>query len=438
MRPSRKGDLHSNPPQRGWQRAAASPARGPLFATLKTGNMCYDTGNIPHVGRPPIMARRALQPGELGNITTTKVSKQGKAWVVNLDGTHWRASVLVGRRGDTPKRVRTIATSKRQAVRQCEAYAQQFNEEEAQRAGVVTTSTTPAALWERYKATQRYAQLADRTRNGYRRAVEHSMNEMPSWWQLPLNEAITTSALTSMYDNFASRHGRTVLILRRALGVMLTLAADAVNLSPYKVARPTLGEITRESRLRLNGDRVLTPRELNDLVDALIEYRPRKISTQAATDALILQTHLGLRASELFALTWDHVNLETGVISGVASQKTGRTYPPKSLPGWQLARLKARAKKTGQQGPVFQRSKETLFRQSRAALTDVGYPDLSIHNIRKSVGSIIFDTYGARAAAAWLAHSNVQTTISYYVKLDGAMPEGPVDLLKRGDKENRQ
>ena len=219
---------------------------------------------------------------------------------------------------------------------------------------------------------------------------------------------------------------------------MLALAADAVNLSPYKVARPVLGEITRESRLRLNGDRVLTPRELNDLVDALIEYRPRKISTQAATDALILQTHLGLRASELFALTWDHVDLETGVVSGVASQKTGRTYPPKVLPGWQLDRLKARAKKTGQQGPVFQRSKETLFRQARAALTDVGYPDLSIHNIRKSVGSIIFDTYGARAAAAWLAHSNVQTTISYYVKLDGAMPEGPVDLLKRGDKENRQ
>ena len=45
----------------------------------------------------------------------------------------------------------------------------------------------------------------------------------------------------------------------------------------------------------------------------------------------------------------------------------------------------------------------------------------------------MFDTYGARAAAAWLAHSNVQTTIAYYVKLDGAMPEGPIDLLNHGE-----
>ena len=385
------------------------------------------------------MARRALQPGELGNITTTKVSKQGRAWVVDQDGTHWRASVLIGQRGDTPKRIRTIAASKRQAVRQCEEQAKQYIDEEAQRSGAITGTTTPQALWERYTQTRRYQQLADRTRLGYRRAVERSMEGQAAWWNLPLDEAITTGALTGLYDDFSRARGRSVLILQRALGVMLKLAADNVNLSPYRVTKPAHVDITRASRLRLDGDRILTPAELDELVDSLIEYRPRKVSTQAAADAIILQTHLGLRAGELFDLQWENVDLETGVISGVKSVKTRRTYPPKTLPTWQLDRLKARAARTDDHtGSLFGRSRETLFRQVRVVLDDAGYPDLSIHNIRKSVGSIVFDTYGARAAAAWLAHANVQTTISYYVKLDGAMPEGPVDLLKRDTKINRQ
>lgn len=385
------------------------------------------------------MARRALRPGELGNITTTKVSKQGRAWTVNPDGTHWRASVLIGQRGDTPKRIRTIAPSKRQAVRQCEEQAKQYLDEEAQRSGVITGTTTPKALWERYTQTRHYQQLADRTRLSYRHAVEHSMEGQVAWWNLPLDEAITTSALTSLYDDFSRARGRSVLILQRALGVMLKLAADNVNLSPYRVTKPAHVDITRANRLRLDGDRILTPAELGELVDSLIEYRPHKVSTQAAADAIILQTHLGLRAGELFDLQWENVNLETGVISGVKSVKTHRTYPPKTLPAWQLDRLKARAARTGHRtGSLFGRARETLFGQVRVALNDVGYPDLSIHNIRKSVGSIVFDTYGARAAAAWLAHANVQTTISYYVKLDGAMPEGPVDLLKRDAQINRQ
>lgn len=198
------------------------------------------------------MARRALQPGELGNITTTKVSKQGKAWVVNQDnGTHWRASVLVGRRGNTPKRIRTIASSKRQAVKQCEEQAKQYIDDAKRASGAITPQSTPMEVWDAYAQSQRHQALAPATRRNYETAIADSQHENPHWWHLPLNK--------------------------------------------------------------------------------------------------------------------------------------------------------------------------------------VGQPGLSIHGIRKTVGSIIFDTYGARAAAAWLAHSNVQTTIAYYVKLDGAMPEGPVNLLNRGE-----
>ena len=179
---------------------------------------------------------------------------------------------------------------------------------------------------------------------------------------------------------------------------------------------------------------------MRTLVTTLEQYDAKRIPEQDAVDALILQTHLGLRAGELFSLTWGNVDLNTGAVHGVESRKTHRMYPDKTLPEWQADRLRARAKKAARAGKdvrLFDRAQAAMYRECRLLLNKVGHPDLSIHGIRKSVGSIVFDTYGARAAASWLAHANVQTTIAYYVKLDGAMPEGPVDLLNRGEQENR-
>lgn len=388
------------------------------------------------------MARRALQPGELGNITTTKVSKQGKAWTVSADGTHWRASVLVGRRGDTPKRIRTIATSKRQAIRQCEEQAKQYIDDAKRAAGVITGTSTPREVWDAYTRSRRHQALAAGTRRNYETAIADSQRENPHWWNLPLNEAITVSALTTLYDGYVARHGsgRAKTSLRAALGVALKLASDAVNLSSFHATRPSDAPITNPVRARLDTDRILQPDEMRTLVTMLEQYDAKRIPEQDAVDALILQTHLGLRAGELFSLTWGNVDLNTGAVHGVESRKTHRMYPDKTLPEWQADRLRARAKKAARAGKdvrLFDRAQAAMYRECRLLLNKVGHPDLSIHGIRKSVGSIVFDTYGARAAASWLAHANVQTTIAYYVKLDGAMPEGPVDLLNRGEQENR-
>lgn len=251
------------------------------------------------------------------------------------------------------------------------------------------------------------------------------------------------SALTTLYDGYVARHGsgRAKNSLRAALGVALKLASDAVNLSSFHATRPTDAPITNPVRARLDTDRILPPDEMRTLVTTLEQYDAKRIPEQDAVDALILQTHLGLRAGELFSLTWGNVDLDKGLVCGVESRKTHRTYPDKTLPAWQADRLRARAKKaarTGADARLFNRAQATMYRECRLILDKLGHSDLSIHGIRKSVGSIVFDTYGARAAAAWLAHANVQTTISYYVKLDGAMPDGPVDLLNRGEQENRQ
>lgn len=389
------------------------------------------------------MARRALQPGELGNITTTKVSKQGRAWTVDPDGTHWRASVLIGQRGDTPKRIRTIATSKRQAVRQCEEQAKQYIDDAKRASGVITDTFTPREVWDAYTRSRRHQALAPATRRNYETAVADSQRENPHWWNLPLNEAVTVSALTTLYDGYVARHGsgRAKNSLRAALGVALKLASDAVNLSSFHATRPSDAPITNPVRARLDTDRILLPDEMRALVTTLEQYDAKRIPEQDAVDALILQTHLGLRAGELFSLTWGNVDLDKGLVCGVESRKTHRTYPDKTLPEWQADRLRAKAKKaarTGKDVRLFNRAQATMYRECRLLLDKLGHSDLSIHGIRKSVGSVVFNTYGARAAAAWLAHANVQTTIAYYVKLDGAMPEGPVDLLNRGEQENRQ
>lgn len=389
------------------------------------------------------MARRALQPGELGNITTTRVSKQDRAWVVNPDGTHWRASVLVGRRGNTPKRVRTIASSKRLAVRQCEEQAKQHIDDAKRASGVITPQSRPTEVWDAYVCSQRHQALAASTRRNYETAVADSQHENPHWWNLPLNEAITVSALTTLYDGYAAKHGsgRARTSLRAALGVTLNLASDAVNLSSFHSTRPTETPIVNPVRARLDGDRILTPAEMRALVTRLEQCDAKRAPERDAADALILQTHLGVRAGELFSLTWGNIDLNTGAVRGVESRKTRRMYPDKTLPQWQADRLRARAEKTSHPAPslrLFDRAQATMYRECRLLLNKVGHPDLSIHSIRKSVGSIVFDTYGARAAAAWLAHSNVQTTIAYYVKLDGAMPEGPVELFNHDEQENRQ
>lgn len=389
------------------------------------------------------MARRALQPGELGNITTTKVSKQGKAWIVNPDGTHWRASVLIGQRGDTPKRIRTIATSKRQAIRQCEEQAKQYIGDAKRASGVITPQSTPMEVWDAYTQSQRHQALAPATRRNYETAIADSQRENPHWWRLPLNEAVTVSALTTLYDGYAAKHGsgRARTSLRAALGVALNLASDVINLSSFRTTRPTETPIINPVRARLDSDRILTPAEMRNLVTRLEQYDAKRIPEQDAIDALILQTHLGVRAGELFSLTWRNIDLDTGTVRGVESRKTRRMYSDKTLPAWQTDRLRARAKKAKRPGPdvrLFDRAQATMYRECRLLLDKLDQPDLSIHGIRKSVGSIVFDTYGARAAAAWLAHANVQTTIAYYVKLDGAMPAGPIDLLKRGEQENRQ
>ena len=389
------------------------------------------------------MARRALQPGELGNITTTRVSKQDRAWVVNPDGTHWRASVLVGRRGNTPKRIRTIASSKRLAVRQCQEQAKQHIDDAKRASGVITPQSRPTEVWDAYVCSQRHQALAASTRRNYETAVADSQHENSHWWNLPLNEAITVSALTTLYDGYAAKHGsgRARTSLRAALGVALNLASDAVNLSSFHSTRPAEMPITSPVRARLDGDRILTPTEMRALVTRLEQYDAKRKPEQDAADALILQTHLGVRAGELFSLTWRNIDLDAGTVRGVESRKTRRMYPDKTLPEWQADRLRARAEKASHPAPgarLFDRAQATMYRECRLLLNKVGHPDLSIHSIRKSVGSIVFDTYGARAAAAWLAHSNVQTTIAYYVKLDGAMPEGPVELFNHDEQENRQ
>ena len=383
------------------------------------------------------MARAALQPGELGNITTAKVSKEGRAWRRDPDGTHWQASVLIGRRGATPKRVRTIATSKRLAVRQCEERAVTLIDAAKRGAGVITPQSTPDDVWEAYRASRRHANLADGTRRCYESAIKHSRALSPDWWRLPISQAITTSALTHLYDTYAAQHGgkRAKTGLKTSLSVAFKLASDAINLAPLATVTPPSTEPISPLKARLDPDRILTPNELATLVRQLETHPAPRPVVQSCIDALILETHIGVRGGELFTLTWEDIDLEQGVLRPIDSKKTRRTYPPKPLPHWQVERLRRRRAHV-QNDRVFPHTKPRMYVECRRILTGLGYEDLSIHSLRKTVGSIMFDTYGARAASAWLAHANVQTTIAYYVKLDGALPETVIDIVPRaaGDK----
>lgn len=397
-------------------------ARGEgLFAYLLWGMLWV-------VGRP------RLQAGQLGEVTVARVSRRpGGGWVRDPRGGKWQASVLVGRAVGTPRRVRTVADSKRAAVRRARGLAEEAVSAEQYANHTITPATLPGALWDAYRASEGWRGLAPRSRHLYQWSVHHSQEECPDWWATPISAAYTRPLLERLYAQHADEHGAACAkTLRAAVNNMARQAEDVLDTSRIHAVSAPRREVTKRNHVTRDGGRILSPQEFQRLATVLPGHA-RTPTERHAADAIVLNTFLGLRGGELITLTWDNINLDTGEVQGVESRKTRATYPAKTLPAWLTTMLRARY--NAQRGlrergdaRVFPTAPASFYPASRRLLTRAGHPDITVHNIRKSVGSLVFDQYGARAAAAWLAHTNVNTTLQHYVKTGGAAPEGPITL----------
>ncbi len=154
------------------------------------------------------------------------------------------------------------------------------------------------------------------------------------------------------------------------------------------------GELPKIKTYRVNDERVryLTPEELKALIDACPEWFKPVVKFACLT---------GLRASELFSLTWDKVNLSQGYITVEAkyskSKETKRLpLHPKALEV--LRELKAKQSAKGiDHGYVFTNSKGEPYsvegqgykRVFKTACKKAGIEDFRFHDLRHTFASYL-------------------------------------------------
>lgn len=365
------------------------------------------------------MGRKPLQPGEQGALTVTRVTKTPTGWLNNPQGDMWSARIRVGQHGKPAKEIRRIAATRKAAETACR---------EAADIETILTQAGPTGdlewqsvrnLWDTYRASPSFMdRLKPGTRKNHEIAVRHSMEDAPEWWDMPCIEAYQRANLEPLIAKHARLHGtnparRLKAVLKAAAqysSAQVAELAQAPLVTPKNLPSPQAGK-------KRDLDRTLTRTQLADLQTQLLNASPTM-----GKIALLIMTYTGGRISDIFNLQKSDINWETGQIK-MLSVKTGKQYPVKTLPQSILEKLHEYAAKiNGDQ--LFPREKTSRAKSVLISrpLAYLGYPWATAHTIRKSVGSIVFDEYGLRAASEWLAHSSVQITMQWYVKVDCAAP----------------
>ena len=365
------------------------------------------------------MGRKPLQPGEQGAITTTRVTKTPTGWLNNPQGDMWSARIRIGQAGKPAKEIRRIANTKKAAETACRTAADaETILAQAGAAGTLEWQSV-TSLWETYKTSPMFLdRIKPNTRRTYAMTVATSQAEEPEWWALPCIEAYQRANLEPLIANHAHKHGTHLAkILQVALrSIAQYSSTEVAELAKTPITIPK-GIPSPKGHKHKDINKTLTRAQLADLQKQLLERKPSK-----GTIALLIMTYTGGRVSDVMSLKKTDINWETGEIK-MTSVKTSKPYPLKILPAALLNKVREYAGTVEGEwllgDPAKLRNKSTL---TINLLERLGYPWASPHTIRKSVGSIIFDQYGLRAAAEWLAHSNVQITMQWYVKVDSAAP----------------
>jgi type 1 fimbriae regulatory protein FimB len=181
---------------------------------------------------------------------------------------------------------------------------------------------------------------------------------------------------------------------------------------PHTVPPRKVPNATRRSR------EYLTPRE----VDALIAAA-RRLGRHGHRDAtmLLLAYRHGLRVSELVALRWEQVDLQSGVLH-VRRRKNGlATTHPLYGPEMRALRTLARAYPTmpyvfvsERQGPLADATVRKIVARAGEAAR-LGFP-VHPHMLRHATGfKLANDGHDTRIIQHYLGHKNIQHTVGYTV-----------------------
>ena len=214
-------------------------------------------------------------------------------------------------------------------------------------------------------------------------------------------------------------------ILRTAVewGYLTSNAARGVRLPAKQLVRPP---------------RVITVDQLR----ALLRILPEPVRTM-----VLLCAFTGVRAGELFALRWRHVDLARGVLQVREGVHRGKFGPPKTrnsvrdlpLGSVVLAALLAHRKRVGENSPddlLFPSRKRTalcrnnlLRRVVYPACDRANIPRVSWHSLRHLHATLLSEAgEPLKVAQAQLGHADLQTTLGVYTHV---LPESQRRAVER-------
>lgn len=295
---------------------------------------------------------------------------------------------------------------------------------------VLTISSPVSALMEHWLETKK--KIRPQTRERYRNAIDNHI--IPAFGNMRLNEV--TPAFLNQWI-----HGKTHGVaanIRSVLNGAFTMATryGLIPTNPMAVIEPLTTE-TKDVRALA--------------VDEIQPFREQiaKTKDELLIDVTDFCLATGLRAGEVLALRWEDVDLEyeppimrvTGTLAyskeaGHIRQEEGKTSAagrPIQLPAVAVEILERRHEKFGEHLEmvfpsgsgtyVWENNFNRLLREARGAR----FNWVTIHALRKTLGSMVADELGPHKAADVLGHTDSRLTETvYYQRNRRGVPIGEV------------
>lgn len=317
--------------------------------------------------------------------------------------------------------------------------------------GKAAPSRDTFADWQQRWRDSIRATTSPMTQRGYESAMRLWLN--PEIGHVRLRD-IDRTLLRSVYAKLAERlSANTILTVHRIVSGCLAAAVEANKID----SNPAIGWGGRglPKRRDVAERSILTPADARKLLDAA---RAGPTTGNYAHHGWMLFPVLfalgaGLRRSEIAALTWDRVNLDTGevVVSESIremSAKDRRRGPTKTgktrtvvLPEWAVAELRGENVSRFRRGPICvkpngQPINPDAMTNAFAHLAErIGRPELTFHDLRHTCCSWALDAGASIKDVQQMAgHAKASTTLDVYahvVEGHAARTAGKLDSVMR-------
>lgn len=264
-----------------------------------------------------------------------------------------------------------------------------------------------------YMPTKR-KRLRENTLEGYESAFK--CHVIPRWGAYEIS-AIERDDIQEWMDNFP-----TAGAAWKAFKSLRQVIRWAIYKFKMLVIDPTVG--VEKPRKAPYFPKVLTAPSLRKRIDGFKNY-PHEAT-------VIIQSSLGLRPGENYALDWRDINMATGAVKvhktlqqfrggmKIYLPKTSKGWRDLILPKWALERLREIWRSLGRpKGRIIGAlTPSAIASRIKRYATKLKLPQITMENTRHTWGTLAVESGGDIATIAMMmGHSDITTTYKYYLRV---------------------